>query len=276
MATTIIACTGEGQAWVHPEELPEGDERDVSKVFVCPGCELEPGMGEGQLGIKVRIRNGKVSPTTVPEHDIEVEGSELRFVLDNGEFKVHTKTCPTLKRDAKVLSDGEKPGVLVALDKRDAVLQLWDDQILESDEIADKDEPTEAELLPYYGYTEFHRCVNKLFGATDEKPKSAAVKRDSKRALATIVVEAIAAGVVAALDAEPGNKSADAVLVLAGMDRAEALRTTSQWIHHLPADRDRWLATELPKPERSDWLPKETEASADSDSDEEEDGEDAA
>ena len=41
------------------------------------------------------------------------------------------------------------------------------------------------------------------------------------------------------------------VAALGGKD-AVAMCAAS-WIHHLPADRERWVKAGLPKPNRSDW-----------------------
>jgi hypothetical protein len=248
--TTIIACAGAGQAWT---------ARDEDDKLVCPECLLTP----DELQIKLRVRGDKVSPATIPSHDIEVEGTELKFVLTNGEFQVHTPSCPTLKKDLKV-SDYERPGTLVARDRRDAVLQLWDDQIGEDERIVDKDSPTESELAGYANGTNFHRCVNRVWSvAVETKPIK--VKRDAKRMLANLMVEALAAQITQILDtnlADTDESTADARLVLSGMDNDEIRKTVSHWIHHFPADRERWVASGMPKPDRSNWQADEPAESA--------------
>lgn len=66
-------------------------------------------------------------------------------------------------------------------------------------------------------------------------------KRETKRELATRVVEAAAAMVMSELPAD------------FPMSLEEAKSTVAHWLHHLPADRDRWQQAGLPRPDRSDW-----------------------
>lgn len=73
------------------------------------------------------------------------------------------------------------------------------------------------------------------------KPNTQEIKRE----LATRCVEAIAAMVK--------GLPADDPIVKALGGRPEVARVAAHWVHHLPADRARWVKAGLPKPNRSDW-----------------------
>jgi hypothetical protein len=66
--------------------------------------------------------------------------------------------------------------------------------------------------------------------------------RDGKRALALMVVQAVAEMI----------ETADPSALLDVGGKAEARIIASSWIHHLPADHAAWVQL-LPAPDRSDW-----------------------
>lgn len=242
MAEAIVACDGAGQNWTDVEGAP-----------TCPSCELSA----KDLGIKVRSTSKGLVPATIPSHEIIVEGTELRFATFADEYRVHAPECAGLKRD--LTESGEKrAGTIVAADRADAVNLLWADE--ESGEV-----PEGAEAA-----TKFHaRCVNKLDGfAPSKAAKSGSAKRDAKRELATGAILALAAYFADLADDSPA---------LAGLSRAEAGQTMANWVHHLPANRETWAASELPTPDRSDWRTEAEEPtpaeSDDSESDADEDNE---
>lgn len=255
MAESIIPCDGEGQAWITQDDNQEPTEP------TCPGSFC--GLTAKDLGIKVtmRTKNGKKTPNpeTIPGHEIAVEGQDLRFVLVNGDFKVHTAKCPTLKRDLGQ-SDYEKAYIVVGTDQRDVILQLWDDQIRENPDMVDNDNPTDDELNSggFYGATDFHRCVARLEGfGTAKAAKTAGTKKASKHMLATRLVEAMARELAIILDSNLAGASTsekEAALILMGMSNAEIRQTAANWIHHFPADRQRWVASGMAVPVRSDWI----------------------
>jgi len=97
------------------------------------------------------------------------------------------------------------------------------------------------------GATKFHGCceLDKLPGVGGQTgPKGPSASSIARKELATMCVEALAA-MVNALPADH-----PVVREVGGQEKARVMVTS--WIHHLPADRTRWLAV-LPKPDRSDW-----------------------
>jgi hypothetical protein len=165
----------------------------------------------------------------------------LSFMLVNGDFRVHRPDCKSVITDF-MKSDYTEPAAMGAASARAAVLELWDDQIRESDTIADATNPTEDELAVYYGATDFHGCV-KFPGDAD----AGSVKRDAKHALARAMIEAMGA---AYANLDPKVKEA-----LGGDLAAGAI--ASAWVHHLPtgenAGKRIWPTDSLPRPDRSDW-----------------------
>jgi len=267
MATTVISCEGQGKPWSVEEHADTTDAagKKVPPTLTCPHCLLS----NTELRIKVSRRSNKLDPPTLPQHDIEVEGTELRYLLSNGNFHVHSATCPQTARDLPksdyATADGGRPGTLVATTAKDAILKLWDDQLREA---ADTDEQREdLSLLPdqfltdhgYDAATVFHqRCLGKIegFQTTKAKSQGSQGKRDARRMLATLMIEAMAQKLNEILEtnlADTTQNTKDQRFVLAGMSNEEISRTASHWVHHLPADKTRWLASGFPAPDRSDW-----------------------
>jgi hypothetical protein len=252
MATTVISCPGAGKPWNTEETNPR-----------CPDCLLDNTPAE--LNIKVTRRNNKLNPSTLPVHDIEVPGTELRFTLVNSVFEVHSSTCPQIKRDLQQ-SDYDKPGILVATSPTDAIIQLWDDQIRET--TTDPTEITEDFLSSnsFTQATNFHsRCLNKVPEfSTSSKSKSSNTqgKRDAKHALANLCIEALARTLDNILDTNIATSDPNTInqrTVRQGMSNEEIKRCASHWVHHLPADPSFWIATGFPVPDRSDWRDKATD-----------------
>lgn len=165
----------------------------------------------------------------------------LLYLLVNGDFIVHAPTCKSVITDF-MKSDYQAPADMAAASARDAVLELWDDQISESDVIADHDNPTEDELSVYYGATSFHSCV-KFPGETNGNT----AKRDAKHLLARTMITAMGD----AFD----NMDPKVMEALGGREAAGAI--ASAWVHHLPTGDDEgkriWPTEHLPRPDRSDW-----------------------
>lgn len=241
MAEAIVSCDGAGQNWTDVEGSP-----------TCPSCELTA----KDLGIRVRNTSKGLVPATIPQHEIIVEGTELRFATFADEYRVHAPECPGLKRD--LTESGEKrAGTIVAADRDDAVALLWADE--ETGEVPDGAASA----------TKFHaRCVNRLDGFAPAKTaKSGSAKRDAKRELATGAILALAA-----YFAELPDDSA----IFASLTRAEAGQTMANWVHHLPANREIWAESDLPTPERSDWKQDEQEPTpAEDESEDESEDEDS-
>lgn len=81
-------------------------------------------------------------------------------------------------------------------------------------------------------------------------------KADAKRLLATHVALAIAELTSRIVDtnlADTTPETAEFRAILASFSNDEIRSIASTWVHHIPADRERWVAAGLPKPDRSDW-----------------------
>jgi hypothetical protein len=161
-------------------------------------------------------------------------------------FEVHRTGCRDIartKRTGKV--QNEFP--FEATDERSAVLDLWSDQIAENPDTADNEDRAYADYLPD---TKFHGCcklpanavsVKSAEGSGNRETPKASAKQAAKRELATLVVEQAYKAVL-----KYCAENTD-------MTQEEAAKFVSHWLHHLPADRERWVAAGLPKPDRSDW-----------------------
>ena len=184
------------------------------------------------------------APKVTPPATASKPGLPLEFVLVNGDFRVHKSGCKDVPRDL-AKSDYQEPGRMNAETQREAILDLWDDQIRESAE--DGDNPTDEELGQYIGATDFAPCTKKLTPLAVAAPKP--TKSDAKTDLgrrAVLALDAMFAGLE------------DSDLALTGWTREEAAQCLANWVHHFPVGRNEagrtWPATTLPKPDRSDWL----------------------
>jgi hypothetical protein len=81
-------------------------------------------------------------------------------------------------------------------------------------------------------------------------------KAEAKRLLATMVAKAIAEMLTELANvnmAGDDQDEADYRFINGHFSQEEAAITAATWVHHIPADRERWVAMGLPKPDRSDW-----------------------
>jgi len=165
---------------------------------------------------------------------------ELRFMLVNGDFKVHAKGCRAISRDLKT-SDYEKPGELTADSQREVTLDLWDDILAEEYPEREFSSLTEQELASCASAISYHTCVKDLPDGWDAR----VTKREAKQLLAHYVLDGALTSV------------ADFLAHDGGIPEDEARRTVSQWLHHLNAgngeDGKRYFPEGLPRPDRSDW-----------------------
>lgn len=95
---------------------------------------------------------------------------------------------------------------------------------------------------------------------------SASGKAEAKRVLATLVARSIAQ----MLDGLADENSEDSKAILAQFTKDECAVMAATWIHHIPADRTRWVGFGLPRPDRSDWReadPTDTPTAPDPDAD---------
>lgn len=201
-------------------------------------------------GNKIEAVPDVTPPASTENKETPVPEMTHSFLLMNGSgvFQVHKADCPRVAADLKK-SDYAAAMKFSPTSQEDAIRQLWDDQIREQaagDGI--KGDPDVAYLFDhgYVGETKFHSCA-KLDKIVQPKPEKdpAGAKRAAKTELATRAVEAIAAMVK--------DLPADNPLVTALGGPDEVAKCAAHWVHHLPADRERWVAAGLPKPDRSDW-----------------------
>lgn len=183
----------------------------------------------------------------------------IYFLMSSGQCEVHTPDCSTGRRHAKSSKNqyGDDIGRISVPSRLAFVRDFWNDQICESEEGESHwmlDSNLESSV--YDGEVSFHEtCLKDLVQSIQvvEEPappaKPVTAKRDAKRALATLLVTALA-DAVAKLDDDANAEEFAAIL--SGMSREEAKRCASQWFHHLPVNREEWPAV-LPKPDRSDW-----------------------
>lgn len=192
------------------------------------------------------VTNAKTPPAT-PAPEPQAPATTHAFLLMTGsEFKVHATGCKALKADLKK-SSYDTPVGFSPKDEEAAVRELWDDQIRESWDGPEDEQPS-VEWLRDHSYVDtvdFHSCAK--LGRLPKPPKvdAAGHKRAAKTELATRAVEAIAQMVA--------ELPADNPIVVALGGPAETAKCAAHWVHHLPADRERWVAAGLPKPNRSDW-----------------------
>lgn len=170
----------------------------------------------------------------------EANTDNLRFVLVNGDFKVHVKGCPRLKVDLKA-SDYATPGSVQAGTELEAMKDLWSDIISDAPDDYATDEDIAGKLA---SATDFHKCVGLDLGYEVARPVT---RRDAKQDLARRVALAIAA----CLAWMPDDAMAYTI------EPAEREAITTAWVHHLPTGTDeeghRWWPAEISRPDRSDW-----------------------
>jgi len=189
-------------------------------------------------------------------------------LLMNGgpyDWTVHSTTCKSYKA-AKAksayagLDDYEISDVL---NQRDVIMDVWDDQIRESFTDADGDDYAAASWgwLKKNGYVDsvsFHSvCLQGLpqtSKAAAASKSSEAIKKATKNELATRVAEAAAKLLDDIFDENDGPESKFLAALLAAFgSEDQARQCVAQWMHGMPVDRDRWYASGLPIPQRSDW-----------------------
>ena len=260
MATTIISCEGQGKPW----QINITDDNPKAPPS-CPACELTSTDLDIKVTRKTNQNQTKLSPPELPQHYIEREGTELRYILVSGNFQVHSATCKQPARDiSQHLTDYAQPATLVAINMKHAITQLWDDQLRDQHDTPEDPDDTPESYLDEHGYTsstQFHaRCLSKVEGfqqATKSKANSQG-KRDARRLLALQMIKAMASELnqiksANLADAGGNGEESTRAEILRGMSNEEIDRTASHWVHHLPAPHALWAATGFPIPTRSDW-----------------------
>lgn len=196
------------------------------------------------------------------------------LLMSSGEdFQIHKVGCKHYKA-AKARSqyagidDITLEGVI---NQREVIMEVWDDIIrdyfLEQNPVADgEEEPDYATVswgwLDKNGFVDsvkFHTCLDGLPQQAKTAAKGASTKKSAKLELATLVAEAagqMLADLLGASLADPEEPyAASASLVKSGFrDDDEIRQCVAQWLHGLPCDRERWVASGMAIPDRSDWV----------------------
>lgn len=189
------------------------------------------------------------------------------------DWLIHLTTCKAYKRDKarsqyKGISDYKLEGVV---NQSEIIRDVWDDQIREQweEEHTSADgtqDETDYGTAPWawlsrngYVHTvKFHTCLDGLPQQAKGAAKTANTKKAAKTELATLVAEATAQMLADLLDANLADPedpyAAAAAIVTSGFkDDDEIRQCVAQWLHGLPCDRDRWVASGMAIPDRSDW-----------------------
>jgi hypothetical protein len=208
------------------------------------------------------------APTPPPKPATLKTPVDVTFLLMNntGDFKVHVVGCSVYKRDKarsayKGLDDYQIDQVV---NRREVIMELWDDQIRESYTADDGDDYASASWawLAKNGYVQsvdFHSCLDGLPQAAKAGAKAASesIKKATKQELATRVAEAAATMLTAVFDENLAEDSDEATFLAALLaafgSEDQARQCVAQWLHGMPVDRDRWYNSGLPIPQRSDW-----------------------
>lgn len=217
----------------------------------------------------VVVATAPAKPTKTPTLKTPVSVLVLLMgTAEAGTYQVHLQGCKQYAAAKKRSQyNWQTDWVLEGILNRQAViLEAWDDQITESrkadDDLTDdqrNEDPTWAWLNKngYVDATEFHTCLAGLPQSSKAAgtAKAESIKKSTRQELATRVVER-AAGLldeIFATDATDEDTAFAVLLVEAFGSEENARQCTAQWMHGMPVYRDRWAATSLPIPNRSDW-----------------------
>lgn len=212
------------------------------------------------------------------------------LLTSSGSFTwiIHKTDCKRYNADKqrsqyKGLDDYGLEGVL---NQRDVIMEVWDDQIVETFNAEEHGEDEDYAGVSwawltrngYTGSVQFHTCLDGLAqSASKTKASSETIKKATKNELATRVIEAAAAlldelfsETLTEEDDEPGDEVRaliefrENLLTAFGTEEA-ARQCVAQWLHGMPADRDRWFASGMPIPNRSDWADYQPPAESETD-----------
>lgn len=187
----------------------------------------------------------------------------------SSDFVIHLNGCKSYKtQKAKSQYAGLDDYQLTdVVNQLEVIRDVWDDQIREEFEEDPKNEGKDYATASWgwlnsHGYVhsvKFHTCLDGLPQQAKTVAKGASTKKSAKLELATLVAEAAGAMLADLLDQEdpedPENPyAAAASLVKSGFANDDEIRQcVAQWLHGLPCDRDRWVASGMAIPDRSDW-----------------------
>jgi hypothetical protein len=244
--------------------------------------------------------SSRPAPKAKPE-PLKTPVDVLVLLMPKGgsDFVIHEKSCRSYKgQKAKSSYAGLQDYALTqVVNQLEIIRDVWDDQIREEFEEDPKNEGKDyAEAswgwLNQHGYVDsvgFHTCLDGLPQQAKNAIKTANTKKAAKQELASLVAEATARMLAELLDeataTDPDSPYASSAPVVTGgfKDDEEIRQCVAQWLHGLPCDRERWVASGMAIPDRSDWAGfiAKLNAASDgaapelSDSDEPQDGSDA-
>lgn len=224
----------------------------------------------------VVVATAPAKPTKTPTLKTPIDALVLLMgTAEAGTYQIHLKGCKQYAAAKKRSQyNGEPDWVLEGIVNRlQVVMEAWDDQVTESRKADDTltqdqkaEDPTWAWLAKngYVDATEFHTCLAGLPQSSKAaQTKSESIKKSTRQELATRVVEQAALlldGIFARdttaeeVDGELPYADPFADLLVDAFGSEDAARQcTAQWMHGMPVYRDRWAATNLPIPNRSDW-----------------------
>lgn len=187
----------------------------------------------------------------------------------DADFIIHEKGCKSYARDKgrssyKGLQDYELTQVANQLE---VIREVWSDQIAEQWDEDPKNADTDYGTAPwawlvangYVGSVKFHSCLDGLPQQAKAPAKGAGAKKAAKAELAGVLIESVAFMLDSLLEANMADSedpyAAPLATITAGFkDDAEVRQCVAQWLHHIPADRERWAASGMAIPDRSDWV----------------------
>lgn len=184
----------------------------------------------------------------------------------SSDFVIHLNGCKSYKaQKAKSQYAGLDDYQLTdVVNQLEVIRDVWDDQIREEFEEDPKNEGKDYATASWgwlnsHGYVhsvKFHTCLDGLPQQAKTVAKGNSNKKAAKIELATLVAEAAGAMLAELLATpDPGEpEEATAKFVRSGFkDDAEVKQCVAQWLHGLPCDRERWVASGMAIPDRSDW-----------------------
>lgn len=190
----------------------------------------------------------------------------LKGTDEAAEWEVHKVGCRqygAAKKRSRYAGSDEDYLLEQVINQSEIIREVWDESIQAEFEEDEKNNGKDYATAPWswlnaHGYVnsvKFHTCLDGLPAQAKTAAKGANSIKAAKLELATLVAEAAGAMLNELLTPEDGDSAyAAAKTIEAGFKDAAAVRQcVAQWLHGLPCDRDRWVASGMAIPDRSDW-----------------------